>query len=198
MLKKQLTLLFALVLTFPLAAVVFGQKAAKEARWEGGGDDDMRAYRHEKVAKVGGINRDSDALHYGTDYSETDPSISHAARGNRHESSSRQASPEKRSNDRRDFSYGDESSFTASNVTPPPPQHGHGGAPRPPRYHSPSKPDYAQPSMAGSYTEPLDFDIQSQHTKSYHHPIPSLSGNHKPSAAGGFRRGRRDSLDSDS
>jgi hypothetical protein len=35
MLKKQLTLLFALVLTFPLAAVVVGQKAAKEARWEG-------------------------------------------------------------------------------------------------------------------------------------------------------------------
>ena len=37
MLKKQLTLLFALVLTFPLAAV-FAQKAAaqpKEARWEG-------------------------------------------------------------------------------------------------------------------------------------------------------------------
>ncbi len=38
MLKKQLTLLFALVLTFPLAAVVLGQKApakSKEARWEG-------------------------------------------------------------------------------------------------------------------------------------------------------------------
>ena len=38
MLKKQLTLLFALVLTFPLAAVVFGQEAPakpKEARWEG-------------------------------------------------------------------------------------------------------------------------------------------------------------------
>jgi hypothetical protein len=37
MLKKQLTLLFALVLTFPLAAVVFGQAPAKskEARWEG-------------------------------------------------------------------------------------------------------------------------------------------------------------------
>ncbi len=40
MLKKQLTLLFALVLTFSLAAVVFGQEAAKsakskEARWEG-------------------------------------------------------------------------------------------------------------------------------------------------------------------
>jgi len=38
MLKKQLTLLFALVLTFPLVAVVLGQKApakSKEARWEG-------------------------------------------------------------------------------------------------------------------------------------------------------------------
>ncbi|HZD12358.1 MAG TPA: hypothetical protein VE177_02425 [Candidatus Binatus sp.] len=38
MLKKQLTLLFALVLTFPLAAAVFGQEApakSKEARWEG-------------------------------------------------------------------------------------------------------------------------------------------------------------------
>jgi len=38
MLKKQLTLLFALVITFPLAAVVLGQKApakSKEARWEG-------------------------------------------------------------------------------------------------------------------------------------------------------------------
>ena len=35
MLKKQLTLLFALVLTFPLAAVVFGQAKSKEARWEG-------------------------------------------------------------------------------------------------------------------------------------------------------------------
>jgi hypothetical protein len=38
MLKKQLTLLFALALTFPLAAVVFGQQApakSKEARCEG-------------------------------------------------------------------------------------------------------------------------------------------------------------------
>jgi len=35
MLKKQLTLLSALVLTFPLAAVVVGQKAAKVASWEG-------------------------------------------------------------------------------------------------------------------------------------------------------------------
>jgi hypothetical protein len=37
MLKKQLTLLFASVLTFPLTTAVFAQEAAKpkEARWEG-------------------------------------------------------------------------------------------------------------------------------------------------------------------
>ena len=38
MLKKLLGLVFALVLTFPLAAAVFGQEApakSKEARWEG-------------------------------------------------------------------------------------------------------------------------------------------------------------------
>ena len=37
MLKKQLTLLLALVLTFPVAMAVFAQEAAKakEARWEG-------------------------------------------------------------------------------------------------------------------------------------------------------------------
>ena len=37
MLKKQLTLLLALVLTFPIAMAVFAQEAAKakEARWEG-------------------------------------------------------------------------------------------------------------------------------------------------------------------
>jgi hypothetical protein len=35
MLKKQLTLLFALVLIFPLAMAIAGQQAAKVARWEG-------------------------------------------------------------------------------------------------------------------------------------------------------------------
>lgn len=38
MLKKQLTLLFALVLTFPLALAVVGKQApaaSKESRWEG-------------------------------------------------------------------------------------------------------------------------------------------------------------------
>lgn len=58
MLKKQLTLLFALVLTFPLAAVVFGQQApakskSKEARWEGRVETTSKEHSTLTVRKVG-------------------------------------------------------------------------------------------------------------------------------------------------
>jgi hypothetical protein len=40
----------------------------------------------------------------------------------------------------------------------------------------------------------MDFDdVQSQYTKSYHHPIPGLTPQAKTN--GGYRRDRRDSLD---
>lgn len=176
------------------------QRQQKEERWEGGFDDDVRAYRHEKPARVGGLNRGSDAQFYGTDYSETEPS-SFGGGGQRHSGryeqrqTSRHGSPDKhrqqqQRQSRRDFSYGHDNGFTA---TP--------NASRPTRYQSPSKPstprsgNAARQSVPGSYVEPLDFDKQSQGTKSYHHPIPGLSGG---GAKGGFRaggRGRRDSLD---
>lgn len=198
------------------------QRQQKEERWEGGFDDDVRAYRHEKPAKIGGMNRDSDAQFYGTDYSESDPS-SFGGGGQRqsgHRQSSRQSSPDKhyahphppapphhhhhnssQRQSRRDFSYGNEDAFTVtsthSSTTMPPP-----AAPRPTRYASPSKPATAprsaasrQSTIPGSYVEPLDFDNMSQGTKTYHHPIPGLSA---AANAGGFRkggRGRRDSLD---
>jgi hypothetical protein len=57
MLKKQLTLLFALVLTFPLATVVFAQKAPakpKEARWEGRVETTSKEHSTLTVRKVGG------------------------------------------------------------------------------------------------------------------------------------------------
>ena len=155
----------------------------KQAQWEGGGDDDVRAYRHERPARVGGINRDSDAQFYGTDYSETEPSVTqHTPRGHR-QSTSRHASPEKRTSGRHDSPYRQHANSPQAGT-------------RPSRYHSPSKGAGIR-SIPGSYVEPLDFDTQSQNTKSYHHPIPSLGGNGggagKPS--GGFRRGRSDSLD---
>jgi hypothetical protein len=56
MLKKQLTLLFALVLTFPLATAVFAQDAAKskEARWEGRVERSSKEQSSLTVRKAGG------------------------------------------------------------------------------------------------------------------------------------------------
>jgi hypothetical protein len=157
-------------------------RQVNEEKWEGGHDNDVRAYRHERVAKVGGLNRDSDAQFFGTDYSATDRSDIGNQRHSHH--SSRQASPDKRQS-RRDFSFGLDTGFTAA---PAP-------SPRPPRYHSPTKPAHTnRQSVPGSFNEPMEFsDVQSQNTRSYHHPIPGLGPKAKPQ--GGFRRDRRDSLD---
>ena len=57
MLKKQLTVLFALVLTFPLAMAVFAQKAPakpKEARWEGRIVRSSKADSNLTIRKSGG------------------------------------------------------------------------------------------------------------------------------------------------
>jgi len=57
MLKKQITLLFALVLTFPLAMAVFSQKAPakpKEARWEGRVQRSSKEQSSLTVRKSGG------------------------------------------------------------------------------------------------------------------------------------------------
>jgi hypothetical protein len=172
----------------------------RQAEWEGGHDNDVRAYRHERAARVGGLNKESDATPYGTNYSATDRSTS-----DMHSSSnrpSRQASPDKRqSQPRRDFSYTQEESFAAP---PPPPAHGSTPTPRPARYQnrSPQRPGASagirqvpgSVHIPGSFVEPLDFDnqsVQNSNTKSYHHPIPGLSGTPKA----GYRRDRRDSLD---
>jgi hypothetical protein len=56
MLKKQLTLLFASVLTFPLTTAVFAQEAAKpkEARWEGRVETTSKEHSTLTVRQVGG------------------------------------------------------------------------------------------------------------------------------------------------
>ncbi|EER39438.1 conserved hypothetical protein [Histoplasma capsulatum var. duboisii H88] len=40
----------------------------RDEEWEGGADEDMRAYRHEKPAKVGGLNREPDGEYHSSDY----------------------------------------------------------------------------------------------------------------------------------
>jgi hypothetical protein len=55
--KKQLTLLFALVLTFPLVTAVFAQESpakSKEARWEGRVERSSKEQSSLTVRQVGG------------------------------------------------------------------------------------------------------------------------------------------------
>ena len=155
-------------------------REVQQSGWEGGHDNDVRAYRHERVAKVGGLNRDSDAQFYGSDFSRSPaPSATHhhsprhSQQHQQRESGnhSRHASPEKPSR----------------NGTPNTPS----------RYHSPNKnsgsgpkaPPHRSNYVPGGFADPSDFsDVQSQNTRSYHHPIPGLSGGQ--GASGGFRRGR--------
>ena len=167
-------------------------REAKEAAWEGGHDDDVRAYRHEKAARVGGLNKDSDTQYFGTDYSESDRTGSETNSNSQSHAAPpppRHASPNKRQS-RRDFSFNQEETFSVS--TPPSEP---APAARPQRHSSPNKnanPQRPIRTVPGSFTEPLDFDMQSQNTKSYHHPLPSLNGQGR---TGGYRRDRRDSLD---
>lgn len=45
----------------------------KDEQWEGEGDDDMRAYREEKPAQIGGMNREADGTYHGSDYDSSAP-----------------------------------------------------------------------------------------------------------------------------
>ncbi|KAJ5172402.1 hypothetical protein N7492_004995 [Penicillium capsulatum] len=45
----------------------------KDERWEGEADDDVRAYREEKPARIGGMNRQAEGTYHGSDYDSSAP-----------------------------------------------------------------------------------------------------------------------------
>lgn len=45
----------------------------KDERWEGEADADVRAYREEKPARIGGMNREADGTYHGSDYDSSAP-----------------------------------------------------------------------------------------------------------------------------
>lgn len=197
-----------------------GRKKAKEKKEKkvkvkkNSHDDDVRAYRHEKPAKVGGLNREADGAYH--DYSTTAPS----------ETSAPPPHPLSKHKPRRDFSYnpGTEATFSVySDESQQPlrasPAHTRPSNPSTPtrshpasplkrasgsHAHAPSSstPHRRQESRRGgardvreaSYTEPIDFESryaaseaeteQTRHTKAYHHPIPGLSGAGRANAGG--------------
>lgn len=192
----------------------------KDDTWEGAGDDDVRAYRNEKPARVGGLNREAEGTYYGTDYTPSDPPTAYNASENHREN-------DRSRNNRNVSGY----SFTAgsedvlsSQATEEPlirddpartrPRESKQQQGRRSRQTSPRKQQRDRSSMPGGYTEPLDFASRPSNseyqystvetddgsgTKSYHHPIPGLSkGYRRDRENGGRSSRRRDSLsDSD-
>ncbi|KAL3471929.1 hypothetical protein BJX99DRAFT_13581 [Aspergillus californicus] len=45
----------------------------RHEKYEGEADDDVRAYRKEKPAQIGGINREADGTYFGSDYDTSNP-----------------------------------------------------------------------------------------------------------------------------
>lgn len=45
----------------------------RDDHWEGAGDADVRAYREEKPAQIGGMNREADGTYHGSDYDSSAP-----------------------------------------------------------------------------------------------------------------------------
>ena len=183
-------------------------------------DNDVRAYRHEKPARVGGLNRESDAVGR-TDFAYSDvssqPEMSSAfvpintpRKPKRAQQQQQQpTTPSPLKNNKKSPFYATPGSNTSTDS------------------HRPLRPNAATPGSAGStptrsrnpsprkresvpgsfYTEPMDFETRysqsdagvsedSRGTKAYFHPIPGLGsvnghgGRGGGGGGGGFRRGR--------
>ncbi|KKK15081.1 hypothetical protein P175DRAFT_0559212 [Aspergillus ochraceoroseus IBT 24754] len=191
----------------------------KDENWEGEADDDVRAYRREKPAQIGGINREADGTYYGSDYDTSNPP-SYYQQSEMTEVRDYAYEPARQS---RNFSFVPGSEDTISQTTA---EHAlrepsastrrqnrrrerHRNPPASSRQSSPRK---RESRSGGHYTEPLDFssaapsrseyqysnvgtEEEDLGTMSYHHPIPGLSKGYRRD--GGHSR-RRDSLsDSD-
>ncbi|PKX99212.1 uncharacterized protein P174DRAFT_447744 [Aspergillus novofumigatus IBT 16806] len=190
----------------------------KDENWEGEADEDVRAYRKEKPARIGGINCEGDGTYHGSDYDTSNPPTSY----NASEMSEVRDYAYEPARQGRNFSFTPGSEDVLSQTAeerqhlrePSARRHNRRRERRraPPttssRQGSPRKRDHQ--SVPGHYTEPLDFSSAGSRseyqysnvetddgsgTKHYHHPIPGLSKGYRRE---GGRSRRRDSLsDSD-
>ena len=186
-------------------------------------DSDVRAYRHEKPARVGGLNREADGSYNQDPESSVEPSEFSSQPTNilppRKKRLNPFQTPKKKS------THAVDTPSSTSSHRPLRPNSTSSTPTRPrqssPRKHTPYRHSHTQSqqssanSYANTYTEPLDFDSryatsdaaeteQTRGTKAYFHPIPGLGSRAGEGMSGGngFRRGggrgRRDSLsDSD-
>ncbi|KAE8153760.1 hypothetical protein BDV25DRAFT_148743 [Aspergillus avenaceus] len=194
----------------------------RDERYENENDEDVRAYRKEKPARIGGINAEADGTYYGSDYDLSNPP-SYYQQSEMSQVRDYAYKPSRHKSKRRDFSF---DPGTEEVLSQPPTEHRHRRAREPSarrhnrrreRRHNPPRTSSSRQSSPrkrdrrsapGHYTEPLDFssasrseytysnvDTEESGTKSYHHPIPALGKGYRRD---GKRHRRRDSLsDSD-
>jgi hypothetical protein len=196
-----------------------GRKGKVPRGNKNGHDNDVRAYRHEKAARVGGLNREADGNYHTeyTDFGYTDASdISQQSIHNEKKQYSHKPAAAKTPTKQKSTFYAHTPSSTDShrplrpNAAQPSsrdstPTRSRQASPRkhtPNRKRNSNNSNPSVPGNFGSYTEPLDFDSRytaseadtdgSRGTKAYFHPIPGLGaggGSAGGYAGGGFRRG---------
>lgn len=196
----------------------------KEEKWEGEADEDVRAYRREKPARVGGLNQEPEGTYHGSDYTPTAPSEYNSSEMTESRDFAYRQE-QRRNRNPSGFSFEAGSEDVLSRAAPEEysrrdrdrhstrRQHrrrerrdGERSRAHPSSRHS--SPRKRERSSVGNYHEPLDFssapsyseyqysaaETEETGTKSYHHPLPALSKGYRRDG----RSRRRDSLsDSD-
>lgn len=187
----------------------------KDERWEGEADEDVRAYREEKPARIGGMNREADGTYHGSDYDSSAPPTT---RYNESEMSevrdyAYEAPRRSRHRDPSGFSFTAGSEDVLSQATEE--QHLRGPPPRrqnrrrdrdhrrsavaPPsapssRTSSPRKKE--RRSVPGGYTEPLDFSSSGTRSEYQYSNVDTEDSGTKsyhhpiPGLTKGYRRDR--------
>lgn len=155
----------------------------REEEWEGAEDEDVRRYRDEKPARVGGINSEPEGTYYGTEYTTSNPptsynesevqSQSYHSEGRRNRTVSEwsfKAGSEdvlSRATDERQLIRGTEHSHSRRGSRRES-RHGHESR----RHHRQSRHSHSRHSSprkrdrssVGNYTEPLDFSSRASNT----------------------------------
>lgn len=196
----------------------------KNERWEGEADDDVRAYREEKPARIGGMNREAEGTYHGSDYDSSAPPTHY----NRSEMSEvrdyayEQPRPSRtrtrtRNRDASGFSFTAGSEDVLSQATeehrlrdPSTRRHNRrrdrrrSAAPSAPSSRTSSPKKKTRQSVPGGYTEPLDFSSAGTRSEYQYSNVDTEDSGHKsyhhpiPGLTKGYRRDgrsrRRDSL----
>ena len=193
----------------------------KHEQWEGADDADVRAYREEKPARIGGMNREADGTYHGSDYDTSAPPTSYQQSEMSQAHDFAYDQPRRQRRDPSGFSFTEGSEDVISHTTeerrvrdPSTRRHNRrrdrrsqvGPPPAPSsRTSSPRKQDRrSHPHPPGHFTEPLDFSSAGSRSEYQYSNVDTEDSGTKsykhpiPGLTKGYRRDgrsrRRDSL----